>query len=322
MRNDLPNPAGRARPKVAFLGPEGSFTWRAARQVFGPEAHYVDTQAHAVASQVQRGPLRGGCEHGVLAMGNIKHGLVDNTFHSLHDVADIQVVGEVVLPVRFHLASGGAPLEQIRRVASHEVALSQCRNRLDRLERRLQRPIERFPTTSTSASADLARADASTAALCSIETVHRLGLRVLASDVQDHPRNVTVFYVLGLGKPAPPADGNKTLFLVELVSGTNAMRRLLSVFEDNGVEVTMLREQPIPNKSMPGDWAKAYIIECKGHITESGVDRVYRALRRVDWNVLRGRRGRLLGSFPAADVSKLDFGPIVDSVEPERAIRP
>ena len=85
------------------------------------------------------------------------------------------------------------------------------------------------------------------------------------------------------------------------------MRRLLSVFEDNDVEVTMLREQAIPNKSMPSDWAKAYIIECKGHITDPGVQLVYRAMRRVDWNVLRGRRGRLLGSFPAADTSLLDF---------------
>lgn len=293
--------------RVAYLGPPGSYTSLAARQVFGDNADLVAVPAHEVPRQVQRGPRRDGCDFGVLATANIQYGPIENTFSALYNTRDVQIVGEVFLPIEFKLLSATVRLDDIHTVMSHDAALSQCSRRLDRLERQLGRPLARKPTTSTSAAVQHAVQLPGVAALGSADAAQCYGASVLLEQMQDHEENVTCFWVFGHGARPAAAARNKTVFLVELAPGIDSMHRLMGLLAGHDVQVTMFKEQLIPAKSRAANWSKAYFIECEGHVEDPGLNAVYRALRRPEWEVLRGRRGRLLGSFPAFDVESLQF---------------
>jgi prephenate dehydratase len=296
-------------PNVAYLGPAGSFTGQAALQAFGPAAQLKSVPAYDIPRQVRKGTKREGTDFGVIAVVNIKHGYIENTFSALYETADVQVVGEILLPVEFHLLAGPTRLQDLHTVRSHEAALSQCRVSLDRLAAELGRPINRVPTTSTSAAVQQAAEAPGVAALGSMEAARQYAVQVLRTGMQDHPQNVTQFWVIGLGQSVQPGPINKTLFLVELEPGTQSMFRLVQLFWEQGVVVNMFKEHIIPQKSRANAWSRAYFIECDGHISDPGVNVVHRALRRAEWEVLRGRSGRLLGSYPAYPSHQLTFQP-------------
>ena len=296
-------------PRVAYLGPPGSFTGQAATQMFGANAILEATPAYDVPRQVRRGHARGGTDFGVMATANIKHGYIETTFSALYDTADVQVVGELLLAVEFHLLVGPTKMQDIHTVMSHDAALQQCRNGLDRLDAELGRRVSRVPTTSTSAAVQKAAETPGVAALGSIGAARQYPVQVLRTGMQDHPENVTHFWAIGMGHNVAPAERNKTLFLVELEPGTRSMMRLMQLFAEHGVVISKFKEHIIPQKSRPAQWNHAYFIECEGHVSDPGLNAIYRALRRAEWNVLRGRRGRLLGSFPAFACEQLHFEP-------------
>lgn len=300
---------GAQPPCVAYLGPTGSFTGQAALRAFGPAAQLKSVPAYDIARQVRKGVARDGTDFGVIAVANIKHGYIENTFSALYDTADVQVIGEILLPVEFHLLAGPTRLQDLHTVRSHEAALSQCRVSLDRLAAELGRPINRVPTTSTSAAVQQAAEAPGVAALGSMDAARQYAVQVLRTAMQDHPENVTRFWALGMGHNVAPGPSNKTLFLVELQPGTQNMFRLVQLFGEQGVQVNMFKEHIIPQKSRASVWSRAYFIECDGHVSDPGVNAIHRALRRADWEVLRGRRGRLLGSYPAFPAHQLSFQP-------------
>ena len=294
-------------PSVAFLGPEGSFTWLAARTAFGNAATYVETPAHEIPRTVQRRGRQGGCDYGILPAANIKHGFIESTFRALYDTADVKIMGEVLLPVEFHLISSARSLDEIHTVVSHEAALSQCQNSLDRLSALLRRPLARVTASSTSAAVKQARTVPGLAALGSAHAARQFDVPVLQAAMQDHAENVTRFWVFGFGQTPDRTARSKTLFLVELQDGTQSLQRLIQLFESAGVKIVTMKPHGIPQQSRAEAWRYAYFIECEGHVEDPGLNAVHRALKRADWDVMRGRSGRLLGSFPSFPSGTLRF---------------
>jgi chorismate mutase/prephenate dehydratase len=243
----------------------------------------------------------------VVAAANIQHGDVHETYASLLDTRDIQVMAEWMLPVHFCLIGNVPDLRGIHAVLSHPIALSQCSRHIDRLEREIGRAIAREPCDSSSQAVRLSVQRPDVAALGSIEAARRWQVPVLRDRMHDHPMNHTVFWVLGVGSPPEPGSRNKTLFLVEPRPGTRPLQRLLDLFGEAGVDIASLKQLPLPQRSRPGAWAKAYVIEAIGHVADAGLDRVYRAIRRPECPLLNGRSGRLLGSFPAFPAESLTF---------------
>ena len=71
--------------------------------------------------------------HGVLPIESSLAGPVAETHDLLYERA-LSIVGETVLPIRHCLAAiGNVPLDEIRIVRSHPMALDQCRDLLARL---------------------------------------------------------------------------------------------------------------------------------------------------------------------------------------------
>ena len=294
-------------PRVAVLGPLGSFTHIAARRIFGDRATFEPTAAYRIPRRVRLRGKSDGCDFGVIAAENIVHGFIGDTFDALYSTSDVQIVGEVYLPIRLHLITHAKDASEIATVTSHDAGLSQCRRFLDKFDTLAGHSCARMPAASTSAAVEQAAANKSLAALGSAEAAERFGVPILMPSVQDHPEASTRFWVLSLGNGRPPTERNKTVFLVEINDNLDSLLTLVKLFADAGLQITWLYPRVVPGKSRAGAWRYCYFIEVQGHISDSGVSRVNRALRRCEWSVLRGRSGRTLGSFPSHECTQLPW---------------
>jgi hypothetical protein len=115
-----------ARPRYAYLGPAGTFTETAVRQVADPKtAEYVPQPDVVAALDAVRS---GTAEFAVVAIENSVEGSVTAVLDTLA-AGDLMMVGEVVVPVSFDLAAPEeTELSAVRRIAAHPHAWAQCRH--------------------------------------------------------------------------------------------------------------------------------------------------------------------------------------------------
>ena len=114
--------------KVAFLGPEGTFTQAAALKHFG---HAVKTVPMAAISDVFQEVESGGCHYGVVPVENSSEGVVSHTLDMFLN-SPLKICGEVTLRIHHNLLGLNPDLGSLKIVYSHQQSLAQCRGWLDR----------------------------------------------------------------------------------------------------------------------------------------------------------------------------------------------
>src|SRR5690606_15824487 len=176
---------------VAYLGPPGTYSESAARAQFGSAARLLPVESIA---EVFRAVERGNATFGMVPIENSTEGMVGQTLDLLV-TSPAQIVGERELAIRHALMGRMASLRDVKRIVSHPQSLAQCREWL-------ARHAPTIPTAevaSNAAAASLAAKSRTTAAIAGREAAERYGLEILADGIQDLPRNVTRFVVLGRG---------------------------------------------------------------------------------------------------------------------------
>ena len=270
--------AAGGRPRVAFLGPPGSFSHEAAVRVFGEgfEEKPVTRIASAVSMLVE-----GSVEYAVVPYENSIEGAVGESLRALAENAErVRVWLEYVHPVRLVLAAKTS-LERVRRVYGHPHALGEAR---EWLERRLP-GVELIPVASTSTAAELASREEDAAAVCSKLAAKLYGLRVLAEGLTTRP-NYTRFLVLHYRDN--PETGVKTSLVAALPHRPGALHRLLEPFAERGVNLTMIYSYPAPGTP----WRYYFFIDLEGSRLEENVsEAIKEAEKRASWL-------RVLGSYP------------------------
>ena len=176
------------RLTVAFLGPEGTFSHLAVREQFGAQA---EARPMASFEEVLDAVERGKTALGMLPLENTTEGVVTRTLDLLAGT-EATICGELRLPVTQHLMSKSGRLGEIRRVASIDQALAQCRGWLDR-----HLPgVERMELASTAVAARLAAREEDVAAVGSSIAAEVNGLEIVESSIQDRSDNATRFLVM------------------------------------------------------------------------------------------------------------------------------
>ncbi len=276
--------------RVAYFGPEGTFTHLAARQQFGGQAELSPFPSiPEVIAAVERGAV----DLGVVPVENTTEGVVTETLDTLME-ASVTLCGEIQLRVSQQLLSRSGRIEDVKRVASHPQPLAQCRGWLERT----LPGVERVVTASTAAAARLAADDPAVAAIGSQAAAEAYGLEVVAPGIEDRRDNTTRFLVVGRD-PAPPSgcDLTSVVFTVGKHEA-GALHRLLEPFAAEGVNLTAIQSRPIKGKP----WEYLFFLDLEGHSNE---ERVARALAEA---ARRANSHRVLGSFPRASVRPAERG--------------
>jgi chorismate mutase/prephenate dehydratase len=245
--------------KIAFLGPEGTYTHAAALKHFG---HFVSVQPMAAIDEVFREVESGQANYGVVPVENSTEGMVNHTLDSFIN-SSLNISGEVKLRIHHHLLSNEQiELPKVKRVYSHQQSLAQCRKWLD-----AHCPqIERVAVSSNSEAARLAKDDKGSVAIAGEMAAECYGLYKLAENIEDQPDNTTRFLIIGT-KEVPPSGQDKTSLLVSAKNKPGALYHVLEPFHRHGVSLTRLETRPSPS----GTWAYVFFIDFEGHIDDDNI---------------------------------------------------
>lgn len=277
--------------RYSFLGPSGTFTEAALRQVADPEsAVFVPAVDVICALDAVR---EGTVDYAVVPIENSVEGGVNATLDALAAGSRLVVIGEMIVPVSFVLAARpGMRLEQVRRVATHPHAWAQCRRWIGSC----LPGVVHVPATSTAAAAELlaqAGEPGFDAALVSPLSADLYGLDVLAVGVEDNPHAVTRFVLVSRPGVLPERTGaDKTTLVVHLPhNNAGALLDMLEQFATRGVNLSRIESRPI------GDSLGRYSfsIDAEGHVEDERVAAALMGLHRVCPVV------RFLGSYPRVD---------------------
>ncbi|HIF93219.1 MAG: prephenate dehydratase [Myxococcales bacterium] len=270
------------RVRVAFLGPDGTFSHQAASRQFGAQVDFVPVRTlRDVFTMTERGDTH----FGVVPVENTIEGPISVTFDALVET-DVTICGEIKLEISQHLMSRTGKMEDIQRVASHPQPLAQCRGWL---EANLY-GIETVETTSTAAAAQLAHADEKVASIGSEVTAEVYDLLAVASGIEDHRGNTTRFLVIGRETPAPSGQDLTSAIFTVRRDQSGALHNLLGPFAKHGVNLTAVQSRPMKGKH----WEYNFIVDLEGHQGDPAVRRALSEAAEV------AASHKVLGSFPRA----------------------
>ncbi|MBS3182245.1 prephenate dehydratase [Leucobacter manosquensis] len=282
--------ASAAPRRYSYLGPAGTFTEAALRQV--PEAegqvwNPVDNLGEALNDVVT-----GASDAAMIAIENSIDGGVTVAQDALATIPGLRIIGEYLVPVRFVLvARPGTALSDVSVVAGHPVAYAQCRAWLDGAA-----PTHRHlvATSNVQAAADLFDPTKGVdAAIAPPGIEAHYDVEVLAEGIAENPDAVTRFVLVSRSVPVgDPTGADKTSLMVELPEDRpGALLDLLEQFAARGVNLTLLASRPI------GDRMGRYrfVIDAEGHVKDERVADALLGVKRFSPKV------SFLGSYPRAD---------------------
>ena len=266
--------------KVAYLGPEGSFSHLAAIEKFGRSVELVPVRdIAAVFDHVAREVT----DYGIVPVENTTGGAVRDTMECFLDVpGPVQVCAEMALPVHHNLLSKTA-LEKVTKVYSKPQVFDQCRNWLSK---NLPQ-ADLVAVGSTTEAALLASRVDGTAAIASSMAAELYKLKVLDSAIEDNPQNQTRFLVLGR-ENAKPTGRDKTCLLFSVSHKAGALVEVLDILRRFGINMTKIESHPSPAKS----WEYLFFVDIEGHSQDESVQRAIAEARP------HTRQLEVLGSFP------------------------
>lgn len=225
--------------KVFYLGPKGSYSYIITEKVFGThELAACDSFADIV-----KNTLRDADAVGVLPIENSItsniHENMDNLFRE-----NLTIIAEAYLKIRLNLIGfkNAAP-EDVKKVYSHQKALSQCKQYIVRHNFTTQQ------TESTSSAKNLIIEinDKRVAVIGSEELADDPKLKILAKDIGDEKYNITRFAFVSFKQSE--AGGNKASVMFSVPHKPGTLAKMLTEFSKAGFNLVKIDSRPIPATS-------------------------------------------------------------------------
>jgi chorismate mutase/prephenate dehydratase len=267
--------------KVAYLGPEYSFSHLAAVERFGQAVEFVRVGSiAAVFEEVNKSHA----EFGVVPLENSTDGRVADTLDMFMRLPQLRICAEIRLRIHHNLLAN-CEQSEIRRIYSKPQALSQCRNWLSKNVPH----ASLHEVASTATAAELAQREPGAAAVASRQAAVRYGLRILFSDIEDSPYNETRFAVIG-NQENRRTGRDKTAIMFKIPHQPGTLVDALNVFKNSRLNLTWI--ESFPAKSPKPEYV--FFVDFEGHMDEAKVKRALALLER------RCEQVAVLGSFPMA----------------------
>ena len=278
--------------RIAYLGPEGTFTEAALRQITAaglvPEQGLGEVQPSPVESNsAALDAVRdGAADYACVPIENSIDGSVTPTLDSLAIGSPLQVFAETTLNIAFSIVvKPGRSAANVRTLAAFSVAAAQVRhwvaaNLADAKPR---------PAYSNADAAQQVAEGHVDAAVTSPLAATRWGLATLAEGVVDEPNARTRFLLVGRPGPPPARTGaDRTSVVLYVDNAPGALLAALAEFGVRGIDLTRIESRP----TRTGLGTYRFFADCVGHIDDDAVAEALKALHRRCADV------RYLGSWP------------------------
>ncbi len=278
--------------RIAYLGPEGTFTEAALLQMttaglvpgLEPEAlRQLPIESTPAALDAVRD---GVAEYACVPIENSIDGSVSPTLDSLAIGSPLQVYAETTLDVTFSIVvKPERTAADVRTLAAFPVAAAQVR-------RWLAAHLADAELRPAYSNADAARqvADGQVdSAVTSPLAAIRYGLATLAEGVVDESNARTRFVLVGPPGPPPARTGaDRTSAVLRIDNAPGALVAALAEFGIRGIDLTRIESRP--TRTELGTYL--FFVDCVGHLDDDAVAEALKALHRRCADV------RYLGSWP------------------------
>ncbi len=271
-----------AKPlRVAIQGERGAFSHQAAIRALGPE---IEVLSRATFDELFDSVVDGLADRALVPLENSLHGSIHENYDRLKN-RPLHIVGETQLRIRQCLIGRpGASLGMIRRVASHPVALAQCRRFF--AERKQVEAVTAYDTAG--AVQDLMKGGLATqAAIASRLAAELYGGVVLLEGIEDDAENYTRFLLLAREAVTSEEPAGKTSIVFVLDNKPGALYEALGVFAARKVDLCKLESRPL--RGHP--WEYSFYLDVLGDpcgTAGEAIEELGRSCREL----------RILGSYP------------------------
>jgi len=267
--------------KIAYLGPEATYTHQAALKNFGTSIDYLDL---STVPDVFAAVSRGDADYGVVPVENSTQGTVISTLDMLVEDG-LTIVAQIYLEISHALISQ-SPLSGIKTVHSKDNALGQCRQWLSRMLPN----VELVESTSTAAAVKLASEYPTVAAIASKIAAEMYDVPVQEEAIQDRRDNVTRFFVIGKQETPRLGDGrDKSSFVFTLPNNhPGALIEALAPFSNRNINISKIESRPSRKKM----WDYYFYVDIVGHREDVEVGEALAELEKLCPYI------KWLGSYP------------------------
>lgn len=266
--------------KIAYLGPEGTWTHQAAIKKFGHSVSYSPQPNFAdVFDQV----TRRSADYGVVPIENSTEGAVSHTLDLFVD-SPLHICSQILMRIENCLMAA-IPRSEIRTLYSHPQVFGQCRSWIHK----------NFPNadlvevSSTTKAAQIAQEQAKqgAAALGGPLAAEIYGLDLLEKSIQDRATNTTRFLVIG-EKTCPPTGQDRTSILFAIHDRPGSLVKALQAFDNFHINLSKIESRPSKRK----DWEYVFYVDLAGHCEDPQVAEALAELHQHCSMI------KLLGSYP------------------------
>ncbi|VGO21441.1 prephenate dehydratase [Pontiella sulfatireligans] len=268
--------------KIAYLGPEATFTHQAARNKFGVSVDYIAT---STIGEVFDCVQNRSADYGVVPVENSTEGAVTHTFDQFA-TTPLKICAEAYLPISLTLLSD-QPSNEVNLIFSKQEVFGQCRSWLT-----ANMPnVKLSPVESTTKAVKLALETPGAAAIASVMASDMYDVDVLAENIQDMQGNTTRFLIIGQEYSAPTGC-DKTSIVFGVKHKVGALYDALSVFKTDNINMTKIESRPSRNKA----WEYYFFVDIDGHVEQPEVKRALDELQEHCTLMT------ILGSYPKAEI--------------------
>lgn len=269
--------------RVAYLGPEGSFSHQAAYNEFGGSAELLPLGSfEEIFEEVENGRT----SFGVVPVENSIEGSVSMVLDLL-SATHLTIAAELFEKINHFLLSKTGNIKDVNTVASHPQAIAQCKKWLNK-----NLPnCKLTETASTAEAARLASKRKNVAAIASEHAAEIYKLGIVQKNIEESSLNTTRFFVVG-NKINKPTGDDRTSVVFSLKDKPGALQKsFFQPFADAKVNLTKIESRP--SKERP--WEYLFFVDFKGHAQDKVIKSL---LKKLDKNCMFLK---VMGSYPAGN---------------------
>ncbi len=256
--------------RIAYCGIEGAWANIAAKRIF-PKGNMVSFSSF---NQAYEAVVKGECDFAVLPVENSFAGDVSQVFDLMH-TGPLFINGMYNLHIsQALLGVKGASLSDIKKVISHQQAIDQCTEFLQKMGFEVEAAVN----TAMAARGVAEAKDKSVAAIASVESAELYGLEVLEEGINQNALNTTRFAVFStvMNKQLNPKSNTVFQMMFTVKNNPGSLAQAIKTFGDAGVNLKSLRSRPI--KDVP--WQYYFYVEGEGSMLSDKGFKLIEALKK------------------------------------------